>query len=56
MKINAAAIVAILCITILMVVALVNNIDGRLLALAITIISGLGGFVLGKGRKTKNPS
>jgi len=51
MKINIAAIVAILAITVIMIIAVVNNTDGQLLALAITIIAGLGGFAFGRGIK-----
>lgn len=44
MKINLASIIAILCITILLVVALVLGFDGVALAGGIAVIAGLGGW------------
>lgn len=41
-------IIAIVCITLLLIVALLKNIDGVLLASGITIIAGLGGYAAGK--------
>lgn len=42
------AITSILCITALLIVALLKGFDGVLLASGIAIIAGLGGFVAGR--------
>jgi len=41
-------IISIVCITILLSIALIKNIDGILLSAGIAAIAGLGGFVAGK--------
>lgn len=46
-------IVAISAILILLIVALLKNIDGVLLSSGITLIAGLGGYALAKSRTTK---
>lgn len=46
-----AVIIAILCITILTIFAIVYNINGRLLAMAFIAIAGLGGYEIGVHRK-----
>lgn len=43
---NTATILAILCITALEIVAITQGIDGALLAGAIAIIAGLGGYAV----------
>lgn len=47
------AIIAILCITAILIVALASEIDGVLLAGGISAIAGLGGYIIGRKRKTK---
>lgn len=47
------SIISILCITILLVVALVLGYDGVLLAGGCTIIAGLGGFAIKRKVKPK---
>ena len=42
------AIAAMICITILEVAALFNNIDGIYLSLAVGAIAGLGGYIVAK--------
>lgn len=44
--INLTSIISMLCITILLVVALVLGYDGVLLAGGCTILAGLGGFAI----------
>lgn len=44
-------IVAIICITILLGLALWRDIDGVLLTDGLALIAGLGGFALGKRKK-----
>lgn len=44
-------IVAIICITALLIAALLTGTDGALLASGITLIAGLGGYALGKYKK-----
>lgn len=46
-------ILAILCITALEVLALANGINGALLAGSIAVIAGLGGYEIGKKRKSQ---
>jgi len=50
---NITAIIAMLLIAMLAVVAIVNHIDGVILASAFTIIGGLGGYAIGKKRLPK---
>lgn len=45
-------IVAIICVSILAGVALFKGIDGALLASALTLIAGLGGYAAGKAKKS----
>ncbi|MBA7535784.1 hypothetical protein ES705_28042 [subsurface metagenome] len=48
---SIVTIVAILCITALEIVAVINNINGALLAGSIAIIAGLGGWSASKKLK-----
>ncbi|MBA7586236.1 hypothetical protein ES708_28232 [subsurface metagenome] len=41
-----ASIIAIICITTLEIIALLNDINGALLSLAIGAIAGLGGYAI----------
>jgi len=50
---NISAIIAILAITILEIVAITQGINGALLAGAIGIIAGLGGYTASKRRNPK---
>lgn len=50
---NITAIIAMLLIAMLEVVALVNEVNGILLAGSIAIIAGLGGYTAGKKLKPK---
>lgn len=50
-NLKTTAITAILCITLLMGYALYRNVDGTILAGALVIIAGLGGYVAGKAKK-----
>lgn len=50
---NITAIIAMLLIAILEIVALVNEINGALLAGSIAIIAGLGGYTVAKKRLPK---
>lgn len=47
-------IVAIVCIAILLIVALLKNIDGVLLAGGIATLAGLGGYAAGKKHHPPN--
>ena len=44
-------IVAIACITALLITALIKGMDGALLATGIGVIAGLGGYIVGKVKK-----
>jgi len=48
---NITSIIAILCITALEIVAIANNINGALLAGAIAVIAGLGGYAVRRKAK-----
>ncbi|GAI08747.1 unnamed protein product [marine sediment metagenome] len=50
---NITTIIAMLLIAMLEVVAIVNEINGALLAGSIAIIAGLGGYTAGKKRQPK---
>ena len=50
---NITAVIAILIIAMLEVIALVNQVNGALLAGSIAIIAGLGGYTVGKKRPPK---
>lgn len=50
MRVNIETIVAMFCITILEIFALLKGIDGVMLSTVIAIIAGLGGFWVGKLR------
>ncbi|MBA7671811.1 hypothetical protein ES703_79974 [subsurface metagenome] len=47
-KLSFVAILAILCITALLVIAIANDVDGALLSAGIAVIAGLGGYTLHK--------
>lgn len=41
-------VIPVICITIILVIALIMHLDGNILIAGITAIAGLGGFTLGK--------
>lgn len=45
-------IVAIVCITALLIVALLKDVDGVLLGSGIAVLAGLGGYAAGKKRQS----
>lgn len=47
---NPASVIAIICITALLAVAIANNINGAMLAGGIAIIAALGGYKIGQKR------
>ena len=49
-------VVAMLCIAALTAIAIIKGIDGVLLATALTVLAGLGGFALGKTTRKRPPS
>ena len=50
---KAKTIVAILCITALLSLALLKGFDGALLTSGVAVIAGLAGFAVGKSKSTK---
>ena len=44
-------IVAILCITAIVITCIFHNIDGAIIAGAVTAVAGLGGYLMGKAKK-----
>lgn len=46
-------IVAIICITLLLGLAIWQKVDGAMLATGITLIAGLGGYAIGKAKAAK---
>jgi len=42
--VKVTPVIAILCITAVLIVAVANNVDGMLLAGGLTVIGGLGGY------------
>ena len=50
---NKTAIIAIIAIAVLMTIALIKGINGTVLAGALTLIAGLGGFAIGKAVQAK---
>lgn len=54
-SIPLTTIIAIICITILQAVALVQGVNGTILSATIAALAGLGGYAIGKYRRSKKP-
>jgi len=50
MKIDITTLVAVLCIAVIEIFAIVYHVNGQVLALSLTCIAGLGGYQIGSHR------